>query len=145
MDDSIRQYLLYLFIFVFIVFAIITIIDIYNINLNPKITKKKLIEVVTIEGLNNMDIDSTNKFNLPIAVNPAVDFCKSNIGANDMQEKCGELTNINCNKTNCCVWLNNSKCVPGNEDGPTFKTDKSNNKIEVNNYYYQTKCYGKCS
>lgn len=145
MDDSMRQYLFYLFLFILIIFAIITIIDIYNINLNAKNTNKKLIEVITIEGFNNINIDNTNNIDLPIAINPAADFCGTNVGANDMQKKCGELTNMNCNKTGCCVWLNNSKCVPGNEDGPTFKTDKKNNKIQVNNYYFQNKCYGKCS
>ena len=37
--------------------------------------------------------------------------------------------------------LNGEKCVAGNQDGPTFKTD-SGEDITVDYYYYQNKCYG---
>lgn len=139
MDNSFRLYIFYVFIVVLIIFSILIVIDIFNINLNTSEQNKKLIEVVTIEGLNNMDVNQ-----LPISMNPAVDFCKSNINSNDMQNKCGKMTKTNCNKTGCCVWLNDSKCVPGDQNGPTFKTDKKGKNINVNNYYFQNKCYGKC-
>ncbi len=152
MDENLRFYIFYLFVFVLIIFAILIIIDIFNINLNTKPQNKKLIEVVTIEGLNTLSEEDIvnnkqniiNESKIPLGTNPAIDFCNSNVESNDMQEKCGKLTNTNCNKTNCCVWLNNEKCVPGNQNGPTFKTDKSGNKIHINNYYYNNKCYGKC-
>lgn len=139
MDDSFRLYIFYVFIVILIIFGIIIIIDILNVNLNTKEPNKKLIEVVTIEGLTNINSE------MPIMINPAIDFCKSNVDSNDMQAKCGKLTNTNCNKTNCCVWLNNEKCVPGDQNGPTFKTDKKGKKIEINKYSFHNKCYGKCS
>ena len=139
MDNSLRLYVFYIFIVVLIIFTILILIDIFNINLNIEQSQnKKLIEVVTIEGLDNINSE------LPISINPAIDFCKSNVDSNDMQEKCGKLTETNCNKTSCCVWLNNNKCVPGDKNGPTFKTDKSGNNIDVVNFYFNNKCYGKC-
>lgn len=136
--DSLRLYVFYIFIVVLIIFTVLLIIDLFNINLNDN-QNKKLVEVVTIEGLDNMNVNE-----LPISINPAVDFCKSNVDSNDMQEKCGKLTETNCNKTSCCVWLNKEKCVPGDQNGPTFKTDKLGNNIEIINFNYRNKCYGKC-
>ena len=138
MDDSFRLYTFYVLIVVVIIFGIIIIIDILNINLNTKQSNKKLVDIITIEGFNNSTSD------IPMIINPAIDFCKSNIDSNDMQDKCGKLTNTNCNKTSCCIWLNNEKCVPGDQNGPTYKTDKKGNKIDINNYYFHNKCNGKC-
>jgi len=138
MDDSFRLYTFYVLIVVVIIFGILIIIDIFNINLNINQSNKKLVEVISIEGFDNLNSE------IPIMINPAVDFCKSNIDSNDMQDKCGKLTNTNCNKTSCCIWLNNEKCVPGDQNGPTYKTDKKGNKIDINNYYFHNKCNGKC-
>jgi len=69
-------------------------------------------------------------------------FCKSQIGG---ISKCNTLTQNNCNKTSCCVWLNDdkidNKCVKGNVNGPTFNTDK-NGKTVKSSYYFMNKCYG---
>jgi uncharacterized protein YhhL (DUF1145 family) len=62
----------------------------------------------------------------------------------EIEKKCKKLTNSNCKLTKCCVLLNNNKCVSGSETGPTFLTDKNNNKIEFDSYIYDSKCYGKC-
>jgi hypothetical protein len=58
-----------------------------------------------------------------------------------VKKSCTKLTKKNCNATTCCVMLNGKKCVAGNQDGPTFKTD-SGKDIKVDYYYYQNKCYG---
>jgi len=71
-------------------------------------------------------------------------FCKAQIGG---VSKCSSLTQKNCNKTACCVWLNDNitgQCVKGNANGPTFNTDK-NGKTIKSSYYFMNKCYGdKC-
>ena len=41
-----------------------------------------------------------------------------------LNEKCGTLTEKNCNVTSCCVWLNGTSCVAGDASGPTFRTTK---------------------
>ena len=73
----------------------------------------------------------TNKYNA---------FCENQTGK---ISKCETLTQKNCNKTSCCVWLNNNqsdnKCVKGNKNGPTFNTDKNGKK---SSYYFMNKCYG---
>jgi cytoskeletal protein RodZ len=80
-----------------------------------------------------------NKPNTSINMSPVDDFCKSNSAS--LKESCTKLTKKNCNSTSCCVILNGKKCVAGNQDGPTFKTE-SGEDITVDYYYYQNKCYG---
>ncbi len=53
-----------------------------------------------------------------------------------LNEKCGALTEKNCNVTSCCIWLNGTSCVAGNASGPTFRTTKGK-PIEVKSYSYQ--------
>lgn len=59
-----------------------------------------------------------------------------------LNEKCGSLTEKNCNVTSCCVWLNGKSCVAGNFSGPTFRTTKGK-PIDVQYYSYQGKVIGK--
>jgi len=77
-----------------------------------------------------------NKPNTSINMSPIDDFCKSSL-----KDSCDKLTKKNCNATSCCIMLNGEKCVAGNQDGPTFKTE-SGEDITVDYYYYQNKCYG---
>jgi hypothetical protein len=58
-----------------------------------------------------------------------------------LNEKCGALTEKNCNVTSCCIWLNGTSCVAGNASGPTFRTTKGK-PIEVKSYSYQGKLIG---
>lgn len=62
----------------------------------------------------------------------------------EIEKKCKKLTKNNCKLTKCCVLLDNAKCVSGSSTGPTFLTDDKNNKIEYNNYIYNSDCYGNC-
>ena len=58
-----------------------------------------------------------------------------------LNEKCGSLTEKNCNVTSCCVWLNGTSCVAGDANGPTFRTTKGK-PIDVQYYSYQGKVIG---
>lgn len=70
----------------------------------------------------------------------ADDFCKNFQGSsNTLDAACSQLTDENCNKTNCCVLLNGKKCVAGNQSGPTFQTAPSGKDTMVDYYYYQNK------
>lgn len=70
----------------------------------------------------------------------ADDFCKNFQGSsNTLETACSQLTDENCNKTNCCVLLNGKKCVAGNQSGPTFQTVPSGKNIMTDYYYYQNK------
>lgn len=60
----------------------------------------------------------------------------------ELNDKCGTLTETNCNTASCCVWLNGSNCVAGNVNGPTFRT-KEGKPIIIDNYYYMGKLNGK--
>jgi len=158
MDFS-RSYILNIFIGVISIFALIIFIDVSNINLNPDKSTKKVVQVVNIEALKNKKqktkkTDTTedttedtttvpapqpNKPDTSINMSSVDDFCKSNSAS--LNESCAKLTKKNCNATSCCVVLNGEKCVAGNQDGPTFKTE-SGEDITVDYYYYQNKCYG---
>jgi len=62
-----------------------------------------------------------------------------------LEEACQKLNGNVCASTSCCVLLGGSKCVSGNEGGPSLKSNYSD--IFVPNrdfYYFQGKCYGNC-
>lgn len=59
-----------------------------------------------------------------------------------LNEKCNSLTEGNCKVTSCCVWLNGKSCQAGDASGPTFRT-KDGKPIDVDNYYFMGKFYGK--
>jgi hypothetical protein len=113
----------------FIIFFVLLIINLSGINMNPK-TDEKVAKIVTVEGFENT-IKS---------------FCEVNeTQPDELNKSCNKLTKENCNATSCCIWLNDSKCVAGKEDGPLYTQDENNNKINIDNYYYKNKCYGnKC-
>ena len=137
MDFS-RNNVLNIFIGVIIIFALIIFIDVSNLDLNPDPVNKKVVQVVNIEALKNNN-DKKETPNTTINLNPASDFCKSS--SDSLKTSCGKLTKKNCNSTSCCIVLNGEKCVAGNQDGPTFKTE-SGEDITIDYYYYQNKCYG---
>ena len=140
--DFLRSDVLNIFIGVIVIFALIIFIEVSNLNLNPDQSNKKVVQVVNIEALQNNMKDKKEKVEPPntsINLNPVSDFCKSSSAS--LKESCAKLTKKNCNSTSCCIVLNGEKCVAGNQDGPTFKTD-SGEDITVDYYYYQNKCYG---
>jgi len=73
-------------------------------------------------------------------------FCSYFRNQPERKEKvCNELPSNECASTNCCVLLGGSKCVSGNENGPTYKTNYGDIFLRNKDfYYYQGKCYGNC-
>lgn len=59
----------------------------------------------------------------------------------ELNSKCGELTEKNCNSTSCCLWLNGQTCVSGNANGPTFRTTGGKN-IDIKYYSYKNNLVG---
>jgi hypothetical protein len=61
------------------------------------------------------------------------------------EEYCRSLDSATCSSTSCCVLLGGSKCVAGNEMGPTYKTNYGDFLLRnKDSYYYNGKCYGNC-
>lgn len=134
MNQNVIKYVLNVFIIVLLIFALIVFMNTIGINLNMDEHPKKLLQVVTIEGLEN-------------SIKTGADaFCESYKGSSgDLNTSCGKLTNKNCNATSCCILSSDKKCVAGNADGPTYNTDSNGKTINLDYYYYQNKCYGdKC-
>jgi len=140
MEENDLKFFLNVLIVVFLFFALSVFINLVGLNLNEKQPTKKLLQVVTIEGLANP------KPNTSIIVNKSNAFCENHRGSSHiLEQSCGELTQDNCNSTSCCVWTSNNKCVAGKANGPTFNTNKNGKTKNLDYYYYQNKCYGsKC-
>jgi hypothetical protein len=137
--DFNRNDILNIFIIVIIILALLIFIEISNIDLNVEQSNKKVVQVVNIEALTSKNNSKKEAPNTSINLNPLTDFCKSS--SDSLKKSCAKLTKKNCNATTCCVMLNGEKCVAGNQDGPTFKTE-SGKDITIDYYYYQNKCYG---
>ena len=137
MNQNIIKYVLNVFIIFLLIIAIIVLMNTIGINLNIDEPPKKLLQVITIEGLKERE--------QPIKTG-ADAFCESYKGSSgDLNTACGKLTNKNCNSTSCCILSSDKKCVAGNADGPTYNTDSNGKTINLDYYYYQNKCYGdKC-
>jgi hypothetical protein len=129
------KYILKVFIIVFLILSLIAFVNTLGLNLNEEPRQKKLLQVVTIEGLDNL---STS---IPMSKSQA--FCDVHKGSSgSLDESCGRLTRGNCNDTSCCVWTSNQKCAAGGVDGPTFNTDSNGKTKQLDYYYFQGKCYG---
>ena len=137
--DFNRNDILNIFIIVIIILALLIFIEISNIDLNAEQPNKKIVQTVNIEALTSKKDSKKEAPNTSINLNPIIDFCKSS--SDSLKKSCAKLTKKNCNATTCCVMLDGEKCVAGNQDGPTFKTE-SGKDITVDYYYYQNKCYG---
>ena len=115
------KYLLKIFFIDLIILSIIIFIKSIGINIadlqNEPEVPKKLLHVVTIEGLEN-----------PLKTNISQAFCSSKKGF-ELEKACNNLTNYNCNLTSCCVWNSDNKCKAGNVNGPTFNSN-SNGKTK---------------
>ena len=131
------KYILKVFIIVFLILTIIAFINTIGLNLNNE-PPKKLLQVVTIEGLSSLKDD--------IIMNKNDAFCESQRGTSGtLDESCGKLTQGNCTSTSCCVWTSDNKCKAGDINGPIFNSDSNGKTKELDYYYFQKKCYGeKC-
>ena len=125
------KYILKTFIVIFLILSLIAFINSIGLNLNEPDVPKKLLQVVTMEGLTPASSSSTA-------------FCDTNQGYT-LEQSCNKLTNYNCGQTSCCVWTSDNKCKAGNQSGPLFNSDLKGKTIPSDYYYFQNKCYGdKC-
>lgn len=133
--------ILKIFIVIFLIFALIVFINSIGLNLKVEEKPRKLLEVVTIEGLNNQEKPDTS-----IIMNSKDAFCESYRGSSgQLDTACGKMTRNNCTDTSCCVWTSNEKCRAGTADGPIFNSDEKGKTIPLDYYYFQGKCHGtKC-
>jgi hypothetical protein len=76
----------------------------------------------------------------------AIGFCDANkTNPMEIEKQCGKMDKSACASTSCCVLLGGSKCVAGNQSGPTMKANYSDiTLLNKDYYYYQGKCYGNC-
>ncbi len=128
------KYILKIFIVVFLILSLIAFINSIGLNLNEPDIPKKLLQVVTIEGLDTQ---------LP-ASSSSTAFCEANQGYT-LEQSCNKLTKYNCGLTSCCIWTSDNKCKAGNKSGPLFNSDSNGKTLPIDYYYFQNKCYGeKC-
>ena len=75
-----------------------------------------------------------------------VGFCEADKASpTTVEEKCRALDVNACASTSCCVLLGGSKCVSGNETGPSDKTNYSDLFLRnKDSYTHMGKCYGNC-
>jgi hypothetical protein len=73
-------------------------------------------------------------------------FCSFNKNSNiNTETACLKLDKNTCASTSCCVLLGGEKCVAGNENGPTIKSNYSDVYLKNKDFYFhQGKCYGNC-
>jgi hypothetical protein len=137
--DFINENIKEIIIIITVVLFLLVIINIKGLNLNQPKPNSKLIQEVTVEKFSNI-LENENGDKL---LNSSENFCESYLGKSESLEKaCNQLTKDNCVNVSCCVYGNN-KCVAGDKNGPTYRTDKDGKLITMDSYYYLNKCYGK--
>lgn len=122
---------------VVIIIGLLVAFSILEINLNNDLNNDLNItpsKVITIENFENTKTNITESY--------VKSLCNGTPA--EIESKCKKLTNDNCKLSDCCVLLNNNKCVNGSKSGPNYLTDNKNNPIAFDNYYHKSKCYGKC-
>ena len=74
-------------------------------------------------------------------------FCNApNATSDTIEQKCNKLDANVCSTTSCCVLLGGTKCVAGDERGPTFDQNfNDQSMLYRDRYYYMGNCYGNCS
>ena len=73
-------------------------------------------------------------------------FCESTSGSKiDREVKCNAIDKNVCASTECCVLLGGEKCVAGNQNGPSIKSNYSDTTVlNRDYYYYRGNCFGNC-
>jgi hypothetical protein len=75
-----------------------------------------------------------------------VGFCEADKQSpNTLETKCNTMDVNTCASTSCCVLLGGSKCVSGNENGPSLKENYGDIFVRNKDFYtHMGKCYGNC-
>ena len=138
--DFIKENIKEIAIIVITVLFLLVFINMKGINLNVQKPPSKLIQEVTVETFTNEDPDIKNMMS-----SSSDNFCISYLGNTpELEKACNRLTKDNCADVSCCIY-GNEKCVAGNMNGPTYKTDKDGKLLTMDSFYYLGKCKGKCS
>ena len=128
-------------IIVVVVLVLLLIINIEGIDLNKPKPKTHLVQEVTVETFTEKSFNDSNENIEHLKLQPAESFCQSYFGNSaELEPACNQLTETNCAETSCCVF-SNGKCVAGDVNGPTYKTDSTGNLITMDTYYYLGKKY----
>ena len=134
--DFIMENLQEIGIIILIVFFLLVLLKIKGINLNAPKPDSKLKQEVVVETF-----DSDEEVNKMMS-NSSELFCESYLGNSEgLDKSCNDLSESNCADVNCCVFTN-GKCVAGDVNGPTYKTDKNGKLISIDSYYYLGKYHG---
>jgi hypothetical protein len=131
----IKTYLNEIIIIIVVVLFLLVLINIKGIDLNAPKPPSKLVQQVTVETLSSMgNLDDSDN----LLRSPSEHFCESYLGnSTNLEKACNDLTETNCGNVKCCVYNNvNGKCVAGDMNGPTYKTDKDGKLITMDSYYY---------
>lgn len=125
-------------IFVFLIVITLNLNRVEPMTLNKldnqfsKLSDNELDSFIRENKYSNKHVDASNT------------FCNKNSNSSEnLHEKCAKLSGNVCKKTGCCVYLNNESCVAGDKSGPTYLSDDNGNNINIDQYYYMNKCYGK--
>lgn len=130
----IKENMISIGIIVVVVLLMLAVIELKDIDLNPPKPDSTLVQQVTVETLENMNMGKKSSL--------SDSFCESYLGkSSKLEGACNELTRDNCAITKCCVYTG-KKCVAGGPNGPTYKTDKDGKLITMDSYYYLGKCRG---
>ena len=142
MIDFIKTFIKEIMMIVIIVLFLLVLMNIKGINLNAPKPVSKIVQQVTVETFANDLDDQVNQ----LIKSPADNFCESYLGNSlHLENDCNNLTESNCANAKCCIYNNsNKKCVSGDINGPTYKTDKDGKLITMDTYYYLGKCRGIC-
>ncbi len=69
-------------------------------------------------------------------------FCGLYSGTAKLSQQCNALTEDSCNLTDCCVYVNGTKCMAGDAKGPT---NIAGVPTDSDYYLYKYQCYGNCN
>ena len=107
----------------------------------PKFTLVKQLDVETFENRSLVSDTKTELIDLPGA------FCKKlKPKPHLLKSHCKNLGIKGCHIPSCCVLINSKNCVPGDHNGPTFRTENRKDVL-VDYFEYNGKCKdvnGKC-
>lgn len=123
------KYILKIFIISFLLLSLIVFISSIKLFSNVPTPPKKLMSVVTIEGMDGIPLSGSKS------------FCNKHNGF-DLEKSCNKLTEYNCGLTSCCVYTSDNKCQAGNASGPTFNSHSNGLTKNLDYYYFENKCYG---
>ena len=122
-------------IIVIVVFVLLVVMNIRGIDLNEPKEDTKIVQQVTVETVEPFEQETDDNIQTLMS-SSSQNFCESYLGeSSGLEESCNQLTKTHCGEVKCCVY-GNDKCVAGDLNGPTYKTDKDGKLITMDSYYY---------